>query len=386
MPELGSVLSRAKWAANTLRTFSMEPEGRARGRVLLSYVHLGLRAATRGETPGVRHPSHAETVTMARTWRDLGFGVDVISFHNRIFRPRKRYDVVIDTRWNLERWAPDLPASTVKVFHADSSHNLQKTAAEHERLLDLQRRRGVSLAPRLGEPFNRGAETADTISVIGNDVTAATFAHAGVPMHQLDVTTATTYGWDEDKDHDRARRRFLWLGSRGAVAKGLDRLLEVFARNPDLHLTVCGPVSDEHDVMQAFARELRGLPNIDLRGWIDVTSPAFVELCRRTSALVYPSATEGQSGAAATAMQAGLIPVCSRETGLDVPPERGILLGSSSLDEIETAVRDLAGRPAGHLAALSRAAWEHARAHHTLAAFARDYRHVAERILEGGAA
>lgn len=46
------------------------------------------------------------------------------------------------------------------------------------------------------------------------------------------------------------RENFLWLGSRGAVLKGLDLVLEAFARMPDLQ--VSGPVEDEADFAAAY--------------------------------------------------------------------------------------------------------------------------------------
>ena len=102
-------------------------------------------------------------------------------------------------------------------------------------------------------------------------------------------------------------------------------------------------MANERDVVAAYHHELHELANVDFRGWIDVSSPAFVELARTCIATVYPSASEGQAGAVAACMQAG-IPICSRETGLDLPSERGDILATSSIDEIERAVRDLAER------------------------------------------
>ncbi len=381
MAGVAQLFGKARWAVNTLRRFTVTPDGPARGRVLLSYMHTAVLAHRRGEPADVRHPSYGETLAMVEAWTDLGFTVDLVSFHNRFIPVRRHYDVVIDTRWNLERWAPSLPATTLKVFHADSSHNLQKTHAEHTRLLALQTRRGVSIRPRQAEPFYRGPDVADVITVIGNDVTAATFAYAGRPVLQVPVASPTTYPWDATKDHDVVRDRFVWFGSRGAVLKGLDLVLEVFARNPDLHLTVCGPVANETDLVDAYHRELFELPNIELRGWVDVTTPAFTELAASTIATVYPSASEGQAGAVATCMHAGLIPVCSRESGFDLTPDHGVLLPSCSLDDIEAAVRDLAARPAEELAATARSAWEEARSAHSPEAHAAAYRAVAETLV-----
>jgi hypothetical protein len=86
---------------------------------------------------------------MAQTWLELGYAVDVISFVNRYrFWPRKRHEFVIYTRWNLERLAPLQEPDCVKILHADVAHLLFQNAAEYNRLLALQRRKGFTLMPR----------------------------------------------------------------------------------------------------------------------------------------------------------------------------------------------------------------------------------------------
>ena len=250
MPSIRATRQKLRWAVNSQRRVSVAPDGTPRGRVLLSYQNTAVLSDRRGQATSVRHPSHGETLTMVRVWRELGYAVDVVNFHNRFFRPRRHYDVVIDTRWNLERWARRFPATTLRVFHADSSHNLQKTHAEHGRLLDLQRRRGISLQPRQAEPFYRGPDVADAITVIGNDVTAATFAlhrqAAPVPprRHSDDLPVGSRL-----EDHDAVRARFLWLGSRGCRAEGYSTGSSTCSPEPGSpHLTVCGPVANERDV------------------------------------------------------------------------------------------------------------------------------------------
>jgi glycosyltransferase involved in cell wall biosynthesis len=163
------------------------------------------------------------------------------------------------------------------------------------------------------------------------------------------------------------------------VHKGLDLVLEAFAGMPELELVVAGPVEREREFERAFATELYRTPNIRSLGWLDVAGPGFLELARGTLGLVYPSCSEGQNGGTVTCMHAGLIPLVTRETGVDVTSEYGVLLGEPTVEGIRAAVRALAGRPAAELAAMARAAWRYARAHHTRERFVTVYR---QRVLE----
>ena len=75
------------------------------------------------------------------------------------------------------------------------------------------------------------------------------------------------YPWPEAKDFEACRTRFLWLGSRGMVFKGLDLVLDAFVQMPEYHLTVCGPVAKEKDFEQVYYQELYHTSNIHTYGW-----------------------------------------------------------------------------------------------------------------------
>jgi glycosyltransferase involved in cell wall biosynthesis len=372
-------VARGLWLRDTLRRTGVPADGTRRGRALLSYIHTPLLHP--GQAIPTSHTNFWESVQIARLLSELGYDVDVISYHNRWFSPRTDYDVVIDVRWNLERLAPLLPDDCVKILHCDTADTLSLVTAEHLRLLDLQQRRGVTLVPRRYERPHRGAQAADALTVLGNDVTLATYRYTGKPLHRVPVASAVEWPAPDGKDWDACRNRFLWLGSGGMVHKGLDRTLEAFAAMPDLHLTVCGPVDAEEDFVDAYRTELYETPNITTQGWVDVTSARFDEIVRSCSALVYPSSSEGCAGAVATCLQAGLIPITSRESGVDVSDEMGVVLATSSVEEIVAAVRRIADEPAPALAARAAASWEHARANHTRAAFTRRYRQILEELV-----
>ena len=164
--------------------------------------------------------------------------------------------------------------------------------------------------------------------------------------------------------------------------KGLDLVLEAFARMPEVHLTVCGPIHEEPAFEAAFRRELYQTPNIETLGWVDIASPAFAELLKRTVALVYPSAAEACCGTVVNSMQAGLIPVASRESGVDIDPDFGMILGDGSVAAVEAAVRSLAARPPAELAAMARRAWTVARASYTRERYAAVFGGAIERIVD----
>ena len=273
---------------------------------------------------------------MGRTLVELGFAVDAIHWTNTAFLPATAYDLVVDVRLNLERLAPLLPGA-VKVMHIETSHPAVHNPAQRRRLDELAERRGIRLAPFKMLEENRAIEHADAATVLGNEVTQASYRFAGRPLYPVPISQPLLWPLPEAKAFADCRRRFLWFGSGGMVHKGLDRVLEVFAGLPGLELAVVGPVDREHAFVKAFRRELFETPNIVCHGWMEIASPAFRALADRTS----PSSTLLRRGAERRrrdlhARRAP--PRASRESGLDLTDERGRLLLDSSLDEIRARV------------------------------------------------
>jgi len=365
------------------QTLTLNPEGKPKGRVLISFLgpyHYRLPS----DHPEARgHVRVSQCRQIVRTYLELGYTVDLIDWRNDAFLPRHSYRLFSDVRWNMQRLAPLLNEGCVKLFHADVAHLVFHNWAEYERLYQLWKRRGIVLPPRRVEPPNQAIEHADCALVIGNRFTLGTYRYAGKPLYRDWIYSLYTFSPPEDKDFERARRHFVWFGSDGFVHKGLDLVLEAFARMPDLHLTVCGPLEREPEFVAAFRKELYETPNIETLGWVDPGGQRFGEVVKRSVAIVYPSASEGQSGAVVTCMHAGLIPIVSYETGVDVG-DFGYVLPDCSIESIREGVQRLAAMPAEELRERAMATWRHARAFHTSEAFARRYRQIAQWLLEHG--
>lgn len=363
------------------RVATLEAQGECRGEVLFSYI-LDPFLLPPGAAVPYSHTHFWESATMARTFQQLGFRVDAISWTNHRFVPQKSYDFVIDVRLNLERLAPQLSAA-IKVLHIDTAHHSFHNPAQEQRLLELTARRGVVIAPQKMLPKNRAIEVADLATVLGNEFTQETYAFAGKPQFRIPISVPFTYPWPEEKDFAAVRRRFLWFGSGGLVHKGLDLALEAFAAMPEYHLTVCGPVRREKDFERAYRRELYETANIDTLGWVDVGAPRFREIADGCLGLVYPSCSEGGGGSALTCMHAGLIPVVNREVSIDMPPACGVSLPGCSVSQIQEAVRELSERPVTELRHMARGGWEFVRKHHTKDTFRAGYRRFVEGLVAG---
>ena len=377
--------NRLRRQSHNAKVVSLKPENPSGKNVLLCYI-IDPFLLSPGQPVSTAHSHDWESLQIARTFLEMSYCVDVISFLNKEFVPEKEYSVVIDARYNLERWARSLPKSCLKIMHIDSAHIVYHDAAEANRLLDVQRRRRVTLRPRRWEMPNLCIEHADCATILGNEFTMDTFRYAGKPMYRVPISSPVLYPWPEEKDFAACRNRFLWLGSGGLIHKGLDLVLEAFAELPDYHLTVCGPISQERDFEKAYENELYGLPNIRTVGWVDIASGEFVEILQSCVGIVYPSCSEGGGGSVINCMHGGLIPVLSYESSVDVEEGYGVILKESTVSEIKNSVRGLSAFSPEKLENMARQSWGYVRANHTRENFAKTYREVIANLIAGGSA
>jgi len=318
---------------------------------------------------------------MGQTFLDLGYEVDVIDRDEDDIPRGRNYSVCIDIHRNLEKFAPKLDSSCIKILHITGAHWLYQNEAEYRRCLELQARRGVTVAPRRQASPSFGIEAADYATLLGNDFTESTFAYAGKKIFRIPLSTTTTFPSPTGKNFDRCRNRFLWLGGSGAVHKGLDRVLEAVASTPEIELSICGPAREESDFANAYARELDHTPNIRTLGWTDVAGPQFAAVVQNTAGLIYPTCSEGQAGSVVTALHAGLIPIISRQAGVTVE-DFGFTLETCTVSEIRQMLLHVRALPTSELRKYAQASWQYARANHTRDAFGRKYREAILHILK----
>jgi len=378
----GIGLEIGRYAPNPCeKVISLKPEKPAQGEVLLSWI-LEPFLLKPDEPMSNSHTQYWECAEMARTFLDLGYAVDVIDSHNETFHPRKHYACFIGHRTNFDRIAGLLKGGCVKIAHLDTAHWLFHNHSNYLRKFELQRRRGVILKEwnRLIQP-NLTIENADYAVTYGNRFTLDTYRYAQKPLFRIPISTCAVFPWPEQKNYASGRSHFLWFGSGGFVHKGLDLVLEAFAEMSDHHLYVCGPLQKEQDFVKAYYKELYETPNIHAVGWVDVDGPEFMGIVNKCLGVVYPSCSEGQAGSVVACLHAGLIPIISYESGIDVG-EFGVILKDNSIKTIINTVQMVSDLPGEQLQQMARKAWEFARANHTREKFAEEYRKAVLNALE----
>lgn len=115
----------------------------------------------------------------------------------------------------------------------------------------------------------------------------------------------------EKKDFDQAKKHFLWMGSRGAVLKGLDILYDAFSVAPNLVLHVAGLDS----VDRRFLSKIKPANVID-HGYLQIGTAYANKVFDDCAFFLFPSCSEGVSTSTLTAMNFGLIPLVTSEASV----------------------------------------------------------------------
>jgi len=376
--KVGYEISIHKIDADFYRCVSLKTAEPVKGNVLLAYILEPFKL-----TNAVKLNSHThywESFQIAQTFLSLGYHVDVIDYRNSAFVPKKTYDFFISARVNFQTIAERLNKECVKVVHLDTSHWVVNNYYAYKRYIAFQQRRKAT--PKLRKTIEQtwAIENADCATILGNQYTIDTYAFAGKPIYRIPISTCATYPSPIEKDFKACRTNFMWMGSKGLIHKGLDLALDAFVEMPEYQLFVIGPISREKDFENTYYDELYNTPNINTLGWVDVTSDQFLDISNNCLAIVYPSCAEGQCGSVINCMHAGLIPIVSYESGVDIG-DFGIVLYESSTNEIKDAVRRVAGMPESKIKQMSMDTWKYVNKNHSRESYAQAYLDFAKTLL-----
>jgi len=304
---------------------------------LLSYIVEPFKASIRNY-----HSNHAECYLMADILKELEYNVDVINWDNNTYWPDKTYDLVLDNHNNLKRLAPLLPAHTIKIFHATNTYWLYQNSVEYQGCLNFFKKKGALIAPTRLRPEGDSIAFADKVSMFGNEFTAATYGVFEKKIVQLPMSVTIDVPIGYTKDFGAAKTRFLWLNSHGAILKGLDVVIQVFAGRPDLDLFICCDLNRDQPFFKAVEPLLAQAPNIHVEGWVDTNSDHFKKLVAQCCWVISTSRSEGGGGSILNCMSQGLIPVISKSCSITLPEGIGYYIDNSGdTDAIICCLRNL---------------------------------------------
>jgi hypothetical protein len=319
-------------------TSTMSPDS---PNALISYLPFPLRLPPDSKDM-FKHQNRREAIEIVNAFIELGYNVDVVYYNKKAFLPSRKYDVIFGLEPNFEKFARKNPKA-LKIYYATGSYWKYQNASIIDRVAEVNKRRRSSLRPARLVMSHQSAELADYIIQIGSTFTVYTYP----PEIQQKIRLIRQSSFEfldatlENKDYSSARRKFLWFGGKGAVLKGLDLLLEAFAKRPDLELYIAG--APEKDFINEYYNELYQTGNIHFLEWLDLRSTFAQDIARSCGFVILPSASEGMPGSVISMMRMGLVPIVSRQAAFDGIENFGVLIQNLTVSNV-LAIVDEASR------------------------------------------
>ena len=130
-------------------------------------------------------------------------------------------------------------------------------------------------------------------------------------------------------------KEFMFIGSSGAIHKGLDLCIEIFKElSPKYILNIFAHY--EEDFFDVYGK----LPeNIKFHGFKNINSEDFKKVLGRCSFILAPSCSEGQMTSLILGIGNGLLPLATKESGVDLPEE--FIINELSLEYLKNKILEI---------------------------------------------
>ena len=265
---------------------------------------------------------------IAEILKEMGFNVDVVSSRDLSFIPDKVYDLLFDEDvlykkiYSSQKIKPKVILLYTTSYY--EFHNMQQI----HRIKEFNLKTGKNIDVERPLETKNDANFADIILSMGSKFTKSTFPKilqnkvVTIPNHPMEYL----FKYQKHEITNTNKKNFLYMASKSPILKGLDLLLEAFSRNDmkNLNLYVCGSFENDHHFMNYYSNYFE-LPNIHKIGWIRLHKKEFRKIIKNCSFHIYPSSTEGSPGALISTMAVGIIPICTKESGLNIKKEEFLI-------------------------------------------------------------
>lgn len=332
----------------------------------------------------VGHTNQPEARMMAKILHEMGYDVDIINTRYVGELRADKYEVMIGFGKCFDTACLRCSNNTKKIYYLTESSPYFANIAELHRLENFKQRNHCSL------PFERQADNRfdlqilskmDAAICIGNRWTVSTYKGMFQKIYPLDVSGfELNIQPDFEADTAAMQKNFMWYGGAGPVHKGLDLCIEAFRKLPDLNLHIVG---EPHAKFYEFYRkDIEEGANIYYYGFLNKDSEEFLQVCKTCAYCVSPSCAEGQSTSVLTAMFAGMIPVCTAETGIDLEKCGGVYIEDIQIEGLRKLLRELSIWKKTDVKQRRKAAFEYVCKDHTIDSYKKNMEDILRDILK----
>jgi len=234
------------------------------------------------------------------------------------------YDLFIGQIQNFGIISDNISAERSVLFAVNSHPDFRNTA-----LLDFIKENSLSegsLAPNElvdSEEQKKSISLADCILCVGNMDIYNSYIDGGVLPNKIKMFNYSTgKSTDNPNNNTDGPIRLLYSASEIGLRKGFDILsdMAIKHKNGDFKLTIIGKPSNKYYENKINALKKQLGKKLLYRGWVSSETKKYDQLVYENDFIISPSLEEGQLGVAIEAMSNGVIPVVTKQSGIDYSP------------------------------------------------------------------
>ncbi len=304
-------LKKKQFTSNFYQNINLNLNNLKQKKILISYITTPLEKDIR---TWYIHTNLYECMQLIKIFINHDFAIDLIDCRNLSINLDKQYDIIFGFGEPYYKAAIKNPQAKKIIYltelHPDFSYKQEKQRIEY---FYERHKRKVSITRSYNHYKKKYIDIADYGILMGNNYTEKVFPELAGRLFTIYPTGHINKDYIyTERNYNKTRKNFVWFGSLGAVHKGLDILIDVFNTTPECNLFICGLDAREE---RLFSINKKNIINL---GYINVNSDQFINLMNTSGFVILPSCSEGMSTAVLTCMNHGLIPIITRETGIDI--------------------------------------------------------------------
>jgi len=299
------------------------------------------------------HANRWQTREITNSFLNKGFNVDIVDHRDLEFVPEKKYDIIFGHEplyWVLVK----NHEFDIKIYYATTLTWIHRNKAIEESVKELYDRKNIKLKNPPMDMEHYSWDFSDHVFYFGNNYYLETIKSfiKGAPQYHQIQNGIRNVSPPKAKDFTSITKNFLYLGSWGCVFRGLEKVLEVFAKNPDMNLYVCNDIIYNTVFFWKFRKLLFNTPNIHTLGFVDTSSDYFKDIVANTTWQIYPTGSEASASSVVLGMRNGLIPLVSKECTVNTGGY-GTVFPDNSIETIATFAVEASKKSSEHCEDLS---------------------------------
>lgn len=297
----------------------------AKKNLLLHYKNVDLEKQNLNQD--LAHTNMWEIAEIIRVFNVLGWNVELVDRGIADWKPSAHYDLFISNASGnsgrmFTKMAKLIPNTYKVLYAAGPSADLSNDLVQH-RYKNFARRNDLSEELEMLRHFdkidiqNSMNYFSEVICIDDNGWSSETYKKYAKPIHKLRPSSSPNAFDNAQILRRKSVHHFVLFLGNGFIVKGADLVIEALREFPQVRLEVCGPFKSDSLFWKTYKNEIRRNPNINTHGFVKVGSKQYYRLVSNAMWQIHNSAAEGCATAITTLMQAGVIPISNRESGLN---------------------------------------------------------------------